>query len=175
MNLIYTILTRACKVSYNESMADSYSPVAVGFFVLIIVWLGAITYYFYTFISHFNSLIKNTNRKSLQDAFHKVIEEAKFSQEKVQAVNKRLDQQEKKTGEVVQNISLVRFNPFENTGGLESFVVALLDTHKSGILFTSMQSRTGTRWYAKRIKAGKGVDYDLSKEEKEAIEKAKPI
>lgn len=158
-----------------KGMADGISPVAVGFFVLIVAWLGAVTYYFYKFVSHFNSLIKNTNRKSLQDAFQKVIEEAKFSQDKVQAVNKRLDIQEKKAEEVIQNISLVRFNPFDNSGGLESFVVGLLDKHKSGILFTSLQSRSGTRWYAKRIKAGKGVDFDLSKEEKEAIEKAKPI
>lgn len=175
MNLIYTILTHACKVSYNELMADSISPVAVGFFVLITVWLALVTYYFYKFVSHFNSLIKNTNRKSLQDAFQKVIEEAKFSQQNVQALNKRLDQQEKKAEETIQNVSLVRFNPFENTGGLESFVVTLLDHNKSGILFTSLQSRTGTRWYAKKIKMGKGVDYDLSKEEKEAVDKAKPL
>lgn len=156
-------------------MADSISPVAVGFFILIVAWLGAVTYYFYKFVSHFNSLIKHTNRKNLHDAFQKVIEEARFSQEKVAAVNKRLDQHERKIEETIQNISLVRFNPFSNTGGLESFVVALLDQHKSGIVFTSLQSRNGTRWYAKRIKAGKGVDFDLSKEEKEAIAKTKPL
>jgi hypothetical protein len=111
----------------------------------------------------------------LQDAFEKVIEEAKFSQDKVHALNKRLDQQEKKGQEMIQSISLVRFNPFSNNGGLESFVAALLDHHKSGIVFTSMQSRNGTRWYAKHIKNGKGVDFDLSKEEKEAVEKAKSL
>jgi hypothetical protein len=156
-------------------MADSISPVAVGFFVFIALWLVGLTYYFYMFITHFNNLLISSDKRSLQSVFEKAVDEARSSQEKVEVLGKRLEILEKKGQKNIQKISLNRFNPFSNTGGEQSFIVALLDEHDSGIVFTSLQSRSGTRWYAKQVIQGKGVDFDLSKEEKEAIIKAKPL
>ena len=71
--------------------------------------------------------------------------------------------------------ALLHFNPFADTGGEQSFIIGLLDNKNNGILITSLQGRSGTRWYAKQVKAGKGVKYDLSKEEKEAVKHAKTL
>ncbi|MCL5432874.1 MAG: DUF4446 family protein, partial [Patescibacteria group bacterium] len=73
----------------------------------------------------------------------------------------------------IQKIGLVRFNPFKDTGGDQSFVLALLDNNDTGIVISSLYSRTGMRWYAKRIVLGKGLEHDLSDEEKGAIKEAK--
>ncbi|HKG57018.1 MAG TPA: DUF4446 family protein, partial [Candidatus Limnocylindrales bacterium] len=48
-----------------------------------------------------------------------------------------------------QRIGLVRFNPFEDTGGNQSFAVALLDAHGDGFVLSSLHGRGGTRVYAK--------------------------
>lgn len=67
--------------------------------------------------------------------------------------------------------SLVRFNPFSDTGGSHSFVICLLDNLKNGIILTSLHGRGVTRFYAKRVVAGRAED-DLSGEEKQALSQA---
>jgi hypothetical protein len=67
---------------------------------------------------------------------------------------------------------LVRFNPFEDTGGNQSFALALLDESDDGFIISSLHSRTGTRIYAKVVTNGK-ADTNLSTEEAQAIEEAR--
>ena len=67
---------------------------------------------------------------------------------------------------------LVRFNPFPDTGGNQSFALALLDESDDGIVISSLHSRTGTRIYAKAVAGGK-ADTSLSAEEQEAIDTAR--
>jgi Protein of unknown function (DUF4446) len=68
----------------------------------------------------------------------------------------------------VQRVGLVRFNPFEDTGGNQSFALALLDASNTGFILSSLHSRTGTRVYAKAITDGRS-DGALSDEEGEAL------
>ena len=51
-------------------------------------------------------------------------------------------------------LGLVRFNPFDDTGGNQSFAMALLDANNDGFVISSLHSRTGTRIYAKAIFEG---------------------
>jgi hypothetical protein len=67
---------------------------------------------------------------------------------------------------------LVRFNPFGDTGGDQSFVLALLNKESDGIVLSVLNGRTGARIYSKPVKKGAGAEYELSNEEKEAIKKA---
>lgn len=67
---------------------------------------------------------------------------------------------------------LVRYNPFADTGGNQSFALALLDESEDGVIVTSLHSRTGTRMYAKAVNGGK-ADTSLSTEEQEAIDEAR--
>ncbi|MFI5258369.1 MAG: DUF4446 family protein [Candidatus Limnocylindrales bacterium] len=67
---------------------------------------------------------------------------------------------------------LVRFNPFPDTGGNQSFALALLNESEDGFIVSSLHSRTGTRIYAKVVSAGK-ADTSLSTEEQDAIDEAR--
>lgn len=66
-------------------------------------------------------------------------------------------------------IGLTRFNPFEDLGGDQSFILCLLDQNSSGVIITSLHNRELTRVYAKPIKNGEGENFTLSKDEKSAI------
>lgn len=66
----------------------------------------------------------------------------------------------------------VRFNPFPDTGGNQSFALALLDESDDGFIVSSLHSRTGTRIYAKAVTGGK-ADTSLSAEEQDAIDEAR--
>lgn len=64
---------------------------------------------------------------------------------------------------------LVRFNPFKEVGGDQSFAIALLNGKNSGLVISSLYTREGTRIYAKAILAGKSEKYPLTDEEEQAI------
>lgn len=70
-----------------------------------------------------------------------------------------------------QRVGLVRYNPFEETGGNQSFALALLDATGDGWVLSSLHARSGTRVYAKAIKAGR-ADTGLSEEETTALSQA---
>ena len=70
-----------------------------------------------------------------------------------------------------QKISIVRFNPFGDTGGDQSFSLAVLDSHDSGYVLTSIHGREGTRVYVKPVDYGKSK-YTLSDEEQQALSQA---
>jgi len=71
----------------------------------------------------------------------------------------------------IQRVGLVRFNPFEDTGGNQSFALALTDATGNGFVVSSLHTRTGTRVYAKAIADGRS-DGALSEEETEALRRA---
>jgi len=72
----------------------------------------------------------------------------------------------------IEKMKLIRFNPFDDVGGDQSFILVLLNRENSGLLLTSLHHRSFSRIYAKAIKNGQGDNITLSKEEKSAILKA---
>lgn len=86
-------------------------------------------------------------------------------------VSKELTDLKKEHKFSVQKMGIIRFNPFVEIGGSQSFSVALLDAHNNGLIITSLYTREGNRVYGKPIKNGQS-EYQLSDEEKEAIGRA---
>ncbi|MFL5776487.1 MAG: DUF4446 family protein [Chloroflexota bacterium] len=70
--------------------------------------------------------------------------------------------------QALQRVGLVRFNPFEETGGNQSFALAMTDAGGDGFVISSLHARAGTRLYAKAVQAGRS-DAALSAEEAEAL------
>lgn len=103
-----------------------------------------------------------------------VLAQFKDLEEKFEGVSQELEKLKKENKFNVQKIGIVRFNPFKEVGGDQSFSVALLDGNNDGIVITSLYSREGNRIYGKPIKDGKS-EYLLSEEEKEAITKVKGL
>ncbi len=75
----------------------------------------------------------------------------------------------------LHKVGIVRYNPFKDLGGDQSFAIALLDGKNSGLVISSLHTREGTRVYAKPISAGDSKKYALTEEEKQAIKIASPI
>lgn len=98
--------------------------------------------------------------------------------EQVQKVDKRLGELEGEykrlsiTNSLAsQKISIVRFNPFGDTGGDQSFSLAVLDAQNSGYVLTSIHGRQGTRVYVKPVDLGKSK-YALAAEEQKSLDQA---
>jgi len=72
----------------------------------------------------------------------------------------------------IRGLETIRFNPFPDQGSNQSFAVGMLNEEGDGVVFSSLYSRDRMSIFAKPIKDNKS-EYELSTEEKEALEKAK--
>jgi hypothetical protein len=70
----------------------------------------------------------------------------------------------------IHRVGMVRFNPFKDVGGDQSFSLALLNGKNSGFTISSLYTREGARIYCKAIVEGKAEKYPLAEEEKKAIQ-----
>lgn len=70
----------------------------------------------------------------------------------------------------LHKFAVVRFNPFKDTGGNQSFSIALLDGKNNGLTITALYTREGARVYAKSVADKKSKSFSLTEEEKQAIE-----
>lgn len=72
----------------------------------------------------------------------------------------------------MQRVGFLRFNPFRDAGGDQSFSLALTDNEGNGFVLSSLRSRDTSLVYGKPL-AGWNSSYPLTDEEKQAIEKAR--
>lgn len=110
--------------------------------------------------------------KDLEDILAQQIKRQMKSEKEIKELFKSSRDLWKIAQKSVQKVGVVRFNPFKDTGGDQSFAIALLDNNDSGLVISSLYTREGARIYSKPIEKGKSK-YPLSEEEKQAIEKAK--
>ena len=75
--------------------------------------------------------------------------------------------------DALRHLAVVRYDAFGDMGGHLSWSLALLDDGGDGVVLTSIHGRSEARTYAKSI-AGWSCDQQLSPEELEAIEQARP-
>jgi hypothetical protein len=146
----------------------------IGLFI-VLVWLGILTFYFRRFFNNYRIFTQGSNRKSLDSVLHTMFNEIHTSKKDIAKLIEHCDTIEKKGLYHIQKIGLLRFNPFKDTGGDQSFILTLVDANDTGVVITALYSRSGTRWYAKKVRQGKGVEHDLSEEEKKALKVATGI
>ncbi len=139
---------------------------------LLVIWLVTLSFLIFRAIRHYNRLSQGISHSTLKEVLEKVLKDVNNSQKWIDKVDKREEKAEKESLGHIQRVGLLRFNPFDDVGGDQSFVLALLNGENDGIILTALHSRTGTRWYGKTVKKGQGVEHELSNEEKEAIKKA---
>jgi hypothetical protein len=73
----------------------------------------------------------------------------------------------------LHKFAIIRFNPFKDVGGDQSFAIAMLNGKNNGLTISSLYTREGTRVYAKAITNGEAEKYPLTEEEKQAIKLAR--
>ena len=122
------------------------------------------------------SLTQGGDESSLEAVLGSHLEQVKQVVGQVDAVASRTSVVERDLQGALGRIGLVRFNPFEDTGGNQSFALAMLDGRGDGFVVSSLHARAGTRVYAKAIAAG-ASEAALSDEEAEALRVAlaKPV
>ena len=139
----------------------------------LFVWLVTLTVFSIRSIYHYNKLTKNITKKDLKTVLSGILNQTNLNQKEIESLTKSLSLARTKMKSHIQKIGFIRFNPFPQTGGDQSFCLSLLDEKDTGFVLSSLHSRDATRFYAKTIKNGKSDGFKLSSEEKKAIQTPK--
>ena len=140
--------------------------------VILIVWNGILSYLFYRIWTSLQKVSTGDKKETIIELLSKVLEHEKRLSQNLADTNKKVEDLIFDSQFYIQKIGLVRFNPFNDTGGDQSFILALIDAEESGVVISGLHTSNGTRWYAKKISNGHGVEHELSNDEVKAIKSA---
>jgi len=139
--------------------------------VLLIVW----NVFLYVRLSQIKKKLKTffNGKKAtdLEGVLFEEIKRLKKAETDIQELFNSAKFLEKMANQSIQKHGVVRFNPFKETGGDQSFAIALLDSDDNGLIISSLFTREGNRTYSKPVEKGQSK-YPLSKEELQALKKA---
>jgi hypothetical protein len=107
----------------------------------------------------------------LEGVMRDIIKELQELKNSRQEIEKYLETVEKRLRRSAQHVGVVRFNPFQDAGGDQSFALAIMDENKNGLVISSLYGRENSRMYAKPLEKA-ASRYQLSGEELKAIEEA---
>ncbi|MBI2021840.1 DUF4446 family protein [Candidatus Daviesbacteria bacterium] len=146
---------------------------AVGmiFFSLLLTWLIILSYLFWRERQSLRQLFPKSGERDIRTKLKEVLEAIEDFKRREDLTGRNIRSLARQGLSHMQRIAMLRFNPYDDTGGDQSFIIALLDGNLNGFILTSLHSRAGTRLYTKEITIGKS-DLELSKEEKEVLKKA---
>lgn len=141
----------------------------------VFLWLLVLTTLFYKIFFHYKRLVGKTKEGDLVDILNHQMSTMKETDKLLKDFKDKLAKLESDLPNNLKKVGLVRFNPFRQLGGNQSFSLALLDEESNGVVLSALHSRDSTRVYAKPVVGGKEADYTLSDEEKEAVKIAKVL
>lgn len=148
-----------------------YPVWAVAVMGALFIWLLILTFLVLKQNSFLRSLFPKDQNRDIRNKFKEIAEAISGFEKTNQILDNRLTGFKKESLNNLQKMAVLKYNPYNDTGGAQSFSLVLLDGKMNGVLITSLHSRAGTRMYLKNINFGKS-ELELSKEENEVLIKA---
>lgn len=119
----------------------------------------------------YNKFMGGKNAKSLEKDIMGLYEDNKLIKVSMDKNRDDIENLYKKLAGAFQKIGIVKYDAFNQMGGLLSFSLALLDENDNGFIINSVHSAEGCYSYTKEIKNGL-CDISLGDEEKKALDMA---
>jgi hypothetical protein len=120
----------------------------------------------------YSRLMAGSNGIDLEGLLNQHVDDVRKALDTVSELETRARTMERTLQHTVQWIGIVRYNPFRNTGGAQSFALAVADARGDGFVLSSLHARENTRVYAKPLNQWES-EYTLTDEEREAISRAR--
>ena len=120
----------------------------------------------------YRRLITGVDGANLQQTLEAHVTEVRAAMDCVKELDTLARGLERSGRKHMQRTGFLRFNPFRDAGGDQSFSLALTDGEGNGFVLSSLRSRDNSLVYGKPL-VGWNSLYPLTDEEKQAIEKAR--
>lgn len=137
----------------------------------VFIWLGGLSYLLWREKKFLNSLFPKSGERDIRRKFEEVIEQTVNFKKDIHKLTDKVLEVEGLGLKHVQRVQLSRYNPYDETGGDQSFSLALLDNKGNGVVVTSLHARSGTRVFAKPVILGKSSKFRFSDEEASIVNK----
>lgn len=115
--------------------------------------------------------MRGSSAESLEEAIAKLFEDNHKIKKVVNANRGDIRQLYRNMTKTIQKVGVVKYDAYQQMGGLLSFSLALLDEYNTGIILNSVHTSDGCYTYTKQIIEGK-CEIELGNEERQALEKA---
>lgn len=122
--------------------------------------------------AQYRTLTAGTNGGNLEAVLADHVATVRAATDRVHELDSQARRLERASRSHLQRVGFLRFNPFRDAGGDQSFAVALTDQDGNGVVISSLHSRDVTRVYGKPLVAWESA-YPLTEEEQQAIKKAR--
>lgn len=155
---------------FSDNMLGISAIMVIAILVLIVL-VSMLIIRINRLVTSHKSLMYGQGGKNLENMLEEYLSKIKTAEAKVNLLETLCRKLEEYALKSIQNMSLIRYNAFENMGSDLSFSAALLDMSGDGFVISSINNRDETRVYAKPVKGSKS-NYHLSSEEVLAINKA---
>ncbi len=129
--------------------------------VVLMIWLVRLELKWKRFL-------QGKEAKDLEHLILETLETVKQTDKVNEEITQHLIKVEERLRRSVQHVKTIRFNPFADQGGNQSFVTAFLDEKGNGAVLSSLYSRDKVSVYAKPI-VNRQSEYELTEEEKAAL------
>ncbi|HEY4493781.1 MAG TPA: DUF4446 family protein [Candidatus Paceibacterota bacterium] len=140
---------------------STLSYILIAALVVLLAWVIRLEF-------RISRLLAGKNAKTLEDTIVRLRDELTKLFVHKQTTDERISEIDGRVKKSVQWVETVRFNPFRDQGGNQSWSTLLADERGDGVVFTGLWSRDKSSVYAKPIK-GRSSDHELSDEERELI------
>jgi hypothetical protein len=156
----------------GESLfSSSAGTVAVMALILALLALAGVVFLLarqQRMLGQYQHMMAGTSGGNLEAMLNDHIAQVRETSARVEVVDELAHRLEKAAFFSLQHLGVVRYNPFHDTGGDQSFAIALVDGHGNGVVLSSLHARDATRVYAKPLQKWEST-YPLTEEEKQAI------
>lgn len=117
-------------------------------------------------------LLRGKNAKNLEDTINTISQELETIYQRLEQHSSTLKNHNTRISHSIKKVPTLRFNPFYDSGGNQSFASAFIDENGDGVVISSLYSREKTSVFAKPI-TGYNSSFELTQEEKEVLEQSK--
>ncbi len=138
---------------------------------ILLIWLIALQWRLSRIRQVLNGLTEGLEDANFEDALYHYVDAVEKNSQRTEDLIALTEELRMSARNDLQRVGLIRFNPFEDAGGDQSFAIALLDADGTGLVLSSLFSRAGSRMFAKEVVAGRST-HTLTEEEVEAINMA---
>jgi Protein of unknown function (DUF4446) len=138
--------------------------ILAGVVVLLLIWVAVTEHRIKKFFA-------GTKAKNLEDVMIQINKQLGDLKATQIEINHHLVTVDQRLSKSIRNVESIRFNPFEDAGGNQSFALAFLNDEGDGVVMSSLYARDRMSVFAKKIVGGKS-EFELSNEEKIVIEKS---
>src|SRR5438105_405059 len=112
--------------------------------LILAIWLALLTFLFWKMRNQYQLFLSGSEKQSLSGFLESVTHSLKDTKKVLNETSMRLTQLESENLVHIQKVGLLRYNPFRDTGGDQSFVLALIDANDTGVVISALYSRSGT-------------------------------